>query len=238
MRLPADLMAELTDYLEGILKNCELAAGIMSKMDLLVEASFGGRDAATVSKLITELAEREDATKAIQIDLTRRFLAAGDHLPPVETMLWLDVAFILSLVMVWKGLKNLKLDLNLGQALLVSAGVGLVVALLSLRWIKSLKAKHELERIEKKIELTDDEPEGIPFVRKKFRDQSRMGLPVSTTHTLVGAVLGIGLARGVEYLNLRMARDIFISWVVTIPAGAVLAIVFFYILKLFFMPGA
>lgn len=183
MRLPADLMAELTDYLEGILKNCELAAGIMSKMDLLVEASFGGRDAATVSKLITELAEREDATKAIQIDLTRRFLAAGDHLPPVETMLWLDVAFILSLVMVWKGLKNLKLDLNLGQALLVSAGVGLVVALLSLRWIKSLKAKHELERIEKKIELTDDEPEGIPFVRKKFRDQSRMGLPVSTTPT-------------------------------------------------------
>ena len=91
MRLPAELMDEINAYLDGILKNCELAAGIMSKMDLLVEASFGGRDALTVSKLITELAEREDETKAIQIDLTRKFLAAGDHLPPVETMLWLDV---------------------------------------------------------------------------------------------------------------------------------------------------
>jgi predicted phosphate transport protein (TIGR00153 family) len=91
MRLPADMMAEINDYLEGILKNCELAAGIMSKMDLLVEASFGGRDALTVSKLITELAEREDATKGIQIQLTRRFLAAAERLPAVETMLWLDV---------------------------------------------------------------------------------------------------------------------------------------------------
>jgi predicted phosphate transport protein (TIGR00153 family) len=91
MRLPAGLMAEISGYLDGILKNCELAAGIMSKMDLLVEASFGGRDALTVSKLITELAEREDATKAIQIELTRKFLAAGDDLPPVETILWLRV---------------------------------------------------------------------------------------------------------------------------------------------------
>lgn len=91
MRLPADLMADINEYLEGILKNCELAAGIMSKMDLLVEASFGGRDALTVSRLITELAEREDATKALQIELTRKFLAGGDDLPPVETMLWLEV---------------------------------------------------------------------------------------------------------------------------------------------------
>ena len=282
------------------------------------------------------------------------------------------VAFILSLVMVWKGLKNLKLNLDLGQALLVSAGVGSLFALLSLQWVKRLKIRHERERIEKQIELSDDAPEGIPFVRKRFRDQaepkeelrpplvegselptkrweyrrqfefekmesifaalmvvsacflafahgandvanavgplaaivsivktgsaelnsavpiwilvlgavgiiiglatwgykvietigkkitqltpsrgfaanigaastivmaSHMGLPVSTTHTLVGAVLGIGLARGIEYLNLRTVRDIFISWLITIPAGAVLAIVFFYILKFFFMSG-
>ena len=63
---------------------------------------------------------------------------------------------------------------------------------------------------------------------------SRMGLPISTTHTLVGAVLGIGLARGIEYLNLRMVRDIVISWLVTIPAGAGLAVLFYYILRIFF----
>jgi PiT family inorganic phosphate transporter len=283
------------------------------------------------------------------------------------------VAFVLSLVMVWKGLRNLKLNLDLGEAVLVSAGLGVVTALLSLLWVKRLRIRHERQRIEHNIELTDDVPEGIPFVRKKFRDQeapkeelrpplaagselptkrwehrrqfefervegifaalmivsacflafahgandvanavgplaavvsilktgsvalksavplwilvmgavgiviglatwgykvietigrkitqltpsrafaanigaastivmaSRMGLPVSTTHTLVGAVLGIGLARGIESLNLKMIRDILISWIVTIPAGAVLAIVFYYILKLFFLRGA
>ena len=59
-----------------------------------------------------------------------------------------------------------------------------------------------------------------------------IGLPVSTTHTLVGAVLGVGLARGIGALNLSTMRDIVASWIVTIPAGAGLAIGFFYLLKL------
>jgi inorganic phosphate transporter, PiT family len=60
---------------------------------------------------------------------------------------------------------------------------------------------------------------------------SGTGLPISTTHTLVGAVLGVGLARGIAALNLRVIRDIFLSWVVTVPAGAALSIVFFFILR-------
>ena len=60
---------------------------------------------------------------------------------------------------------------------------------------------------------------------------SGTGLPISTTHTLVGAVLGVGLARGISALNLRMIGSIFMSWIITLPAGAILAIVFFYILK-------
>jgi PiT family inorganic phosphate transporter len=63
---------------------------------------------------------------------------------------------------------------------------------------------------------------------------SATGLPISTTHTLVGAVLGVGLARGVEALNLRVVGAIIASWVVTLPAGAGLAIVFFYILSAIF----
>lgn len=279
------------------------------------------------------------------------------------------VAFILCLVMVWKGLKNLDLDLQLGPALLVSGIGGIVCAALSQLWIRRLKVQHEKERAERNIEITGDSTEGIPFVRKEHRDMpkplqelrpalapgselpskrwehrrefefekvegvftslmvvsacflafahgandvansvgplasviaitregavsvqaavpvwvlalgavgivvglatwgykvidtigrkitpltpsrgfaanigaastivlaSRLGFPISTTHTLVGAVLGVGLARGIESLNLRMVRDIVISWVITIPAGAFIAILIYYVLKFFF----
>ena len=60
---------------------------------------------------------------------------------------------------------------------------------------------------------------------------SGTGMPISTTHTLVGAVLGVGLARGIEAIDLRVVARIFVSWVITIPAGAFLAIVFFFTFK-------
>jgi inorganic phosphate transporter, PiT family len=60
---------------------------------------------------------------------------------------------------------------------------------------------------------------------------SGTGLPISTTHTLVGAVLGVGAARGIEAIDLRVVGRIIISWIITIPVGAFLAIVFFFILK-------
>jgi len=60
---------------------------------------------------------------------------------------------------------------------------------------------------------------------------SGTGLPISTTHTLVGAILGVGLARGMAALNLTVIRNIFMSWIVTLPAGAILSILFFFTLK-------
>jgi PiT family inorganic phosphate transporter len=60
---------------------------------------------------------------------------------------------------------------------------------------------------------------------------SATGLPISTTHTLVGAVLGVGLARGIGALNIRVIGTIFMSWIVTLPAGAGLAIIFFFLFK-------
>jgi PiT family inorganic phosphate transporter len=64
---------------------------------------------------------------------------------------------------------------------------------------------------------------------------SALGLPISTTHTLVGAVLGVGLARGLAALNLGVVRTIFMSWVITLPAGGVLAVVFFWIMSAIFV---
>ncbi|MEH6454335.1 MAG: inorganic phosphate transporter [Psychromonas sp.] len=63
---------------------------------------------------------------------------------------------------------------------------------------------------------------------------SGTGLPISTTQTLVGAVLGVGMARGIAALNLGVVRNIVISWVITLPIGAALSIVFFYMLKAVF----
>ena len=48
-------------------------------------------------------------------------------------------------------------------------------------------------------------------------------------HTLVGAVLGVGIARGIAAINLRTVGSIFLSWIITLPAGATLSILFFLI---------
>ncbi|MCH2055416.1 MAG: inorganic phosphate transporter [Thalassotalea sp.] len=60
---------------------------------------------------------------------------------------------------------------------------------------------------------------------------SGTGLPISTTQTLVGAVLGVGMARGIAAINLGVVRNIVVSWVITLPVGAGLSIIFFWILS-------
>ena len=60
---------------------------------------------------------------------------------------------------------------------------------------------------------------------------SGTGIPVSTTQVLVGAVLGVCLARGMAALDTRVINKIFLSWIVTLPAGAFMSILFFFTLK-------
>jgi len=60
---------------------------------------------------------------------------------------------------------------------------------------------------------------------------SGTGLPISTTHTVVGAILGVGLARGIAAIDLRVVGSIFMSWIITVPAGAALSVVFFLIFR-------
>lgn len=57
---------------------------------------------------------------------------------------------------------------------------------------------------------------------------TRMKLPISTTHVLVGAIMGIGLARGLSGIDSRIAKKIFKSWVVTVPAAAVICVILFF----------
>jgi PiT family inorganic phosphate transporter len=60
-----------------------------------------------------------------------------------------------------------------------------------------------------------------------------IGFPISTTHTLVGAVIGVGLAKGVAHLDFNSIGRIVLSWVITIPAGASLTILFYVLLRFF-----
>ena len=61
-----------------------------------------------------------------------------------------------------------------------------------------------------------------------------LGFPISTTHTLVGAVIGVGLAKGVSHIDLNSIGRIILSWLITIPVGASLTILFYVILRIIF----
>ncbi|MEO1842780.1 MAG: inorganic phosphate transporter [Akkermansiaceae bacterium] len=80
------------------------------------------------------------------------------------------IGFVLTLVMVYKGLKNLNLDLDFGQAAIVATIAGAVCAVVSLGWVRKMRRRHEIERAELGVELEDDHPEGVPFVRKSDPD--------------------------------------------------------------------
>ena len=58
---------------------------------------------------------------------------------------------------------------------------------------------------------------------------SKMGLPISTTHTLVGAIIGVGLARGITAIDRRVVGSIFISWFATVPMAAILTVLIYII---------
>lgn len=227
------------------------------------------------------------------------------------------VFFVLGLVTLFKGLKNLKLDFELPEALGLSACVGLAGALLGFAILRRVRGGPEgdpdLERQFRDVErvfsllqiltacalcfahgsndvanaigplaavvgtasreLVSARVEVAPWmlavgglgivvglgtwgyrvietVGSRITDltpsrgfaaalaaattivvASRAGIPVSTTHILVGAVLGVGLARGIGALDLRVVGRILASWLATLPIAAGLAIGFFYIFR-------
>ena len=224
------------------------------------------------------------------------------------------VFFIIGLVTLFKGLKPLKLDLNLTQSLIGSVALGLIGAAIGAFFIRRVdlgeeNPKHRFSRVERifvvlqiltacaiafahgsndvansigplaaishavqGMDLGSKAPVepwmlaigGIGIViglatwgyrvmetiGKKITEltpsrgfaaelaaattivvASRLGIPISTTHTLVGAVLGVGLARGIGALDLMVVGKILASWVATLPLAAGLSIFFFYFFK-------
>lgn len=116
--------------------------------------------------------------------------------------------------------------------LLAFGGGGIVIGLATFGW-------RVMETIGKKItELTPTRGFCAEYgAATTILVASKLGLPISTTHCLVGAVLGVGAARGFRALNLRTVRDIILSWIITIPASALMSILCFYLLKFIFLRG-
>ncbi len=102
--------------------------------------------------------------------------------------------------------------------ILVMGGGGIVVGLAT--W-----GYRVMETIGKKItELTPSRGFSAEFAAATtVLVCSKLGLPISTTHTLVGSVIGVGLARGIAALDMRVVRYIFGAWVITLPVSFVLS---------------
>ena len=236
----------------------------------------------------------------------------------VETSPYLvfAVVFILVLSIIYKGLRNLYLDVSLGAALSLSFSIGVLALLLAKQFFRGRResrgVEDEYRRVEKifsflqiitacyvafahgandvanaigplaailsiaktnTVAMQVQVPIGILFVggvgivvglatfgyrvidtigrkiteitpSRGFSAQfaaativlvcSKMGIPISTTHTLVGAVIGVGFARGIAVLNFQVVRNIVGSWLITIPSSAILAIIILKILILIF----
>ena len=110
--------------------------------------------------------------------------------------------------------------------LLSIGGVGIVIGLATWGW-------RVMETIGRKItELTPTRGFSAEFgAAITILIASKLGLPISTTHCIVGAVLGVGLARGLSALNLRTLREIVLSWIITIPSSAIVCMLIFYLIR-------
>ena len=113
---------------------------------------------------------------------------------------------------------------------LLLGGVGIVIGLATYGW-------KVIETVGTKItEITPSRGFAAEFgAAATILLGSKLGVPLSTTHTIVGAVIGVGFARGVNALNLKIIWSIIQSWIYTLPFTGVLTVVLFFILKAIFI---
>jgi PiT family inorganic phosphate transporter len=62
---------------------------------------------------------------------------------------------------------------------------------------------------------------------------SKLGIPVSTTHVISSSIFGVGLAKNKNAVRWAVARDMIFAWILTLPASALMAMAFSYLLKIF-----
>lgn len=114
--------------------------------------------------------------------------------------------------------------------ILMLGGIGIVLGLATWGWRVVETIGHKITQLTPTRGFSAEFATAITILIA-----SKFGFPISTTHALVGGILGVGMAKGLSALNLRTLRDILLSWIVTLPSCAVLSIIIFYLLKLIFL---
>ncbi len=114
--------------------------------------------------------------------------------------------------------------------LLMFGGTGIVVGLATYGWRVIDTIGHKITQLTPTRGFSAECAASITILVA-----SKIGMPISTTHSIVGAVLGVGLARGISALNFRLIKGILLSWIITIPCSALLSMIFFFIFKLIFV---
>ncbi|MCK5306620.1 MAG: inorganic phosphate transporter [Candidatus Omnitrophica bacterium] len=169
-----------------------------------------------IKKAVKAGAKVEDIFKVLQI-MTSCYIAFSIGANDVANAVG-PVAGIFSI------LKNntLGTKVEVPVALLAMGGVGIAIGM-------STWGYRVISTVGSKItELTNSRGFSIDFsAATSVLLASKLGMPVSTTHAVIGAVCGVGLARGLDAVDFRVVKKIIISWVVTIPASAVMCVLFF-----------
>ena len=126
----------------------------------------------------------------------------------------------------WSGISGL----GLTNTLLLLGGVGIVIGLATWGYKVIDTVGHQITELTPTRGFTAEFSTAAIVLSNSF-----IGLPVSTTHTLIGAIIGVGLAGGLSSINLKVIRNIVTSWVITVPAAAIVSGVFFIGLSKIFL---
>ena len=160
--------------------------------------------------------EVEDIFKRIQV-MTSSYIAFSIGTNDVANAIG-PVAGIFSML---KN-SNLQSKVEVPIVLLALGGIGIAIGMYT--W-----GYRVIETVGRKITtLTNSRGFSIDFsAATSVLLASKLGMPVSTTHAVIGAVCGVGLARGLDAVDFRIVKKIVISWIATIPAAAGTCILFF-----------
>jgi PiT family inorganic phosphate transporter len=117
---------------------------------------------------------------------------------------------------------NIPQEVSIPVYLLAIGGIGIAVGIMTwgYRVIRTLGSKI--------TKLTNTRGFSVDFgAATTVLVASKLGMPISTTHTVVGAIIGVGLARGLEAVDLRIIKKIVASWLITVPIAAITAAMIF-----------